>query len=395
MQRALLPTSRLSFRGASLKLSDNHSISRLRSSHRRALPLAAVMSPSAERGASISEPSQSLILERNNSGLQRLAYQKEGWQYWNWNDSKTGQHRIHYISAGENNPGPTVLLIHGFGASAYHWRHNIPALVDAGCRVFAVDLLGFGLSDKALVSYEDYSVWQRQLTAFMTDVVKHKCVLVGNSLGGYTSLSAAAANPSQVTGVALLNGAGRFEDLDKSAAQQKQDIVEIDPLAGKPVQREPEEPLLPPSPTLWQQLVAVPKGLSVRVGLYFAFLYAKQPLRIRQVLNKVYVDNANVDDDLVESILQPAQDGAAAECFRLILSGSGTSINSLLAKMEQPLLLLWGDRDPWIGPGSADRVMQLYPSATRIRLNAGHCPHDEAPEATNEGLLSWLATLES
>lgn len=67
---------------------------------------------------------------------------------------------------------------------------------------------GFGLSDKALVSYEDYSVWQRQLTAFMTDVVKDKCVLVGNSLGGYTSLSAAAANPSQVAGVALLNGAG-------------------------------------------------------------------------------------------------------------------------------------------------------------------------------------------
>lgn len=125
----------------------------------------------------------------------------------------------------------------------------------------------------------------------------------------------------------------------------------------------------------------------------------------------------------VESILQPAQDGAAAECFRLILSGSGSSINSLLSQMKQPLLLLWGvrcssrfrrpllahvllhctklahqthetyviavdqfcpytyvschcgsmlqDRDPWIGPGSADRVMQLYPSATRIRLDAG------------------------
>lgn len=48
----------------------------------------------------------------------------------------------------------------------------------------------------------------------MTDVVKGKCVLVGNSLGGYTSLSAAAANPSLVTGVALLNGAG-----DKSAGR--------------------------------------------------------------------------------------------------------------------------------------------------------------------------------
>lgn len=42
----------------------------------------------------------------------------------------------------ENNQGPTILLVHGFGASAYHWRSNIPALVQAGYRVFAVDLLG-------------------------------------------------------------------------------------------------------------------------------------------------------------------------------------------------------------------------------------------------------------
>lgn len=67
---------------------------------------------------------------------------------------------------------------------------------------------GFGLSDKALVSYADYSVWQRQLAAFMQDVVQDRCILVGNSLGGYTSLAAAATNPELVAGVALLNGAG-------------------------------------------------------------------------------------------------------------------------------------------------------------------------------------------
>lgn len=145
VNRALLPTSRLKFRGTSLNRSEKRACSRLRSFPGRVLPIAAGMTPSAERGAAISQPTQPLNMERNSSGLQRLAYQKEGWQYWSWNDSKTGQHRIHYISAGENNPGPTVLLIHGFGASAYHWRHNLPALVDAGRRVFAVDLLGGGL----------------------------------------------------------------------------------------------------------------------------------------------------------------------------------------------------------------------------------------------------------
>ena len=93
----------------------------------------------------------------------------------------------------------------------------------------------------------------------------------------------------------------------------------------------------------------------------------------------------------VQSIVQPAQDSSAAECFRLILSGSGVSINRLLRKMQAPLLLLWGechcdvvlcpvsvtnschnssqlanchnrragDLDPWIGPRSADRVMEV------------------------------------
>jgi hypothetical protein len=101
-----------------------------------------VYSAVAYSTAALTTERSSIQLERNGSGLQRLRYQKEGWKYWNWKDSKTGPHRVHYISAGEDNPGPTVLLIHGFGASAYHWRHNIPALVDAGRRVFAVDLLG-------------------------------------------------------------------------------------------------------------------------------------------------------------------------------------------------------------------------------------------------------------
>lgn len=340
-----------------------------------------------------------LELEPGLCGVQRLRYQAAGWQFWNWEDSETGGHRIHYISAGIDNrsKGPTVLLVHGFGACAYHWRHNIPALVEAGHRVFAVDLLGFGLSDKATCSYDDYSVWRRQLSTFIRDVVQDSVILVGNSLGGYNSLSTAAEHPDLVKGVVLLNGAGRFDDIDESSAQQSQDEVVLDALAapGQPVQQPPSPPAVPPQPTLMERAMGFPKQLATRVGLYVAFLYAKQPSRIKDVLNKVYIDTTNVDDDLVTSILQPAQDANAAECFRLILSGSGSSINRLLRRMQpMPLLLLWGDKDPWIGPRSADRVMQLYPQASRIRLPAGHCVHDESPAATNEGLLCWLATLQ-
>jgi len=45
---------------------------------------------------------------------------------------------------------PVVLLIHGYGASAYHWRYQFSELSEAGFNVFALDLIGFGLSEKVI-----------------------------------------------------------------------------------------------------------------------------------------------------------------------------------------------------------------------------------------------------
>ena len=62
-----------------------------------------------------------------------------------------------------------MVLVHGFGASAYHWRYTVPELAKSH-RVFAVDLLGFGWSDKPLGEYSKYQVWPEQLAAFMREV---------------------------------------------------------------------------------------------------------------------------------------------------------------------------------------------------------------------------------
>lgn len=62
---------------------------------------------------------------------------------------------------------------------------------------------------------------------FDCSLCRDKVVVAGNSLGGYNSLALASAAPELVSGVVLLNGAGRFEDLDESAAQQSQDVVEL------------------------------------------------------------------------------------------------------------------------------------------------------------------------
>ena len=74
--------------------------------------------------------------------------------HWTNPDSKK-THKINYRVEGKPTD-PPILLIHGFGANVNHFRYNFPALTEAGYRVYAVDLLGFGGSDKP--KDEDYAI---------------------------------------------------------------------------------------------------------------------------------------------------------------------------------------------------------------------------------------------
>ncbi|KAJ7953024.1 putative Alpha/beta hydrolase [Quillaja saponaria] len=295
-------------------------------------------------------------------GVQRLPYKPEGYNYWMWRG-----HKIHYVVQGEGSP---VVLIHGFGASAFHWRYNIPELAKRH-KVYALDLLGFGWSDKALIEY-DAMVWRDQVVDFLKEIVEDPAVLVGNSLGGFTALVTATALPDRVTGVALLNSAGQFGN------------------AGSETKSE-ETPL--------QKFILKPmKEVFQRVVLGFLFWQAKQPARIESVLKSVYKNTSNVDDYLVESITQPAADPNAGEVYyrlmmRFMTNQSKYTLDSVLSKLSCPLLLLWGDLDPWVGPAKANLIKEFYPNTSLVNLQAGHCPHDEVPELVNSALLDWLSTL--
>lgn len=86
-----------------------------------------------------------------------------------------------YTSVGHE--GPSVLLVHGFGASLQHFRDNIGAIADQGCQVWAITLLGFGKSEKPNINYSEL-LWSELLRDFIVDVVKEPVHLVGNSIGG-------------------------------------------------------------------------------------------------------------------------------------------------------------------------------------------------------------------
>ncbi|KAJ8545813.1 hypothetical protein K7X08_018396 [Anisodus acutangulus] len=140
------------------------------------------------------------VVAESSRGLQQLPFKPEGYNYWTWRGYK-----IHNVEEAEGFP---IVLIHGFASSSFHWRYNIPQLAKK-YKVYAVDFLGFGWSEKARIDY-DALIWRDQVVYFLREIVKQPAVLVGNSLGGFTTLLAAAALPDQVKGVSLLNSAGRF-----------------------------------------------------------------------------------------------------------------------------------------------------------------------------------------
>ena len=92
-------------------------------------------------------------------------------------------HRINYAVAGPGY-GTPVVLIHGFGGNVGHYRKLIARLADEGhYRVYAIDLLGFGASDKPRKLKYTPSVWKDQVLDFIETFCAEPCVLVGNSIG--------------------------------------------------------------------------------------------------------------------------------------------------------------------------------------------------------------------
>ena len=279
-------------------------------------------------------------------------------------------HPVHAIAAAPAEPeGPAILLVHGFGASTDHWRHNIPVLAQRH-EVHAIDLLGFGRSAKPAELAYGGPLWRDQLAAYVSERIGRPTVLVGNSLGGFSALAAGAALGDQAAGVVLLNAAGPFSD------------EQTPPKGWGAITRQTIAGALLKSPVLQRLL----------------FENLRRPATIRRTLNQVYVDKTNVDEALVEAIRQPSLDPGAFGVFRTVFDiPRGQPLDELFAQLTCPLLLLWGIRDPWINAVGRRAAFQRHaPAGTReVVLEAGHCPHDEVPDQVNAALLDWIAGLSS
>lgn len=283
---------------------------------------------------------------------------------WQWQGFTIG-----YQCAGlENAEAPAVVLIHGFGASSIHWRKNLPELAKT-CRVYAIDLLGYGKSAKPAPGEPlDYTfeTWGQQVLAFCYAVVKQPAFLAANSIGCVVAMQAAVDDPKWVRGVALLDCSLRLLHDRKRQAL--------------PWYRNAPTPL-------------IQKVLGYKPLIKFFFGQLAKPKAVKNILRQAYGRKDEVTDELVSLLLEPAFDEGAVDVFLAFIRYSqGPIPEDLLPKLSCPALIVWGAADPW-EPIELARAYGDYPAVEDfIELEGvGHCPQDEAPEVVNPILIDWVA----
>ncbi|KAK3138744.1 hypothetical protein QOZ80_5AG0372880 [Eleusine coracana subsp. coracana] len=286
---------------------------------------------------------------------------------WTWRGM-----RVNYLVRGR---GPPVLLVHGFGASVAHWRRNIGVLSES-YTVYAIDLLGFGASDKPPGFAYTMETWAQLILDFLDEVVKRPTVLVGNSVGSLACVVAASEDTrNAVRGLVLLNCAG---GMNNKAIVDDWRIKLLLPL-------------------LW----LIDFLLNQRPIASALFQRVKDRNNLKDILLSVYGNKDAVDDELVEIIRGPADTEGALDAFVSTVTGPpGPSPIALMPRLaDVPVLVLWGDRDPFTpidGPVGKffSKLPSELPNVTLHMLEGvGHCPHDDRPDLVHDRLLPWLQGL--
>jgi pimeloyl-ACP methyl ester carboxylesterase len=263
--------------------------------------------------------------------------------------------RIRVVERGEPTSRP-VLLVHGWGCSAFVFRRNMPALADAGFRAIAVDLKGHGLSDKPVAPYE-YTIESlvEHLLEILDALGLERPALAGHSLGGSLIYHFASRYPHRARCVGLLSPVG---------------------LTGLP--------------RMWLYRSLTPRPLT-------PILRQINPrVIVKLALMRVYGKRGHFTERDVEEFLAPSQFPEFALAMREILHDYDwdAAKHRRLAVVDIPALGVWGTLDHMMPGDGMGIYLSLVPRIVlRAITDAGHLITEETPDEVNAALLAMLTGL--
>jgi len=257
---------------------------------------------------------------------------------------------MHYLHAGT---GPPLLLIHGLFGGSFCWRFNIETLAFRNS-VFAVDLPGLGLSDVPRGANCSMHAQARRLVQFLERNDLREVNIVGSSWGGAVATIVASMT-------------------ERVAA-----LVLAAPV--NPWSRQGEERI-----RFFRGLTG---GLVLRCGLRFSGRFHAP------AVSAMYGDVSRIQSGTTEGYSQLVYRPGRARALHNILRNWETDVRSLtgvIARVKQPVMLIWGDRDRAVEPASAQRLQEaLRQAELAVIPGAGHLPSEEVPEVFNRLVLDFF-----
>jgi len=244
---------------------------------------------------------------------------------------------IRYYDVGS---GPALVLIHGIGGDADEWAFCLEPL-SASHRVIALDLLGFGRSDKPFLAY-CIEVFVEVLETFLHDLDIARPTLIGASLGGWIAAAAALKTPQALDKLVLVDAAG-----------------------------------------VWGDTKELPVDLHVSTRRH-----------MREVMEMIFYDKKLATDELIDlAYAQHLQRGDGYTIQRILqnLRDGREFLDSRIATLTLPTLLIWGEEDELIPVATGRRMHTLIPgSQLAVIPQCGHLPAFEKPIEFTNCVLNFL-----
>lgn len=270
--------------------------------------------------------------------------------------------RVFYKTAGAENRGAPLIFIHGVGAgaSSFMWRKNFDEL-SRDFRVFALDLLGFGFSDKPAGASYSADLYVELITDFIREVAGYPANIVASALGAAYAIRVADEHPELINSM-VLNGPAGSDALNRRPG-----------MAGAAFYGLLQSPVL---------------GTS-----FYNVMASERSIR-DYARDNLFYDHRRVTDRLVANLYATSHQAGAQHAIAAFLAGYlNTDTQSPFSRLTQPIVLVWGKQDNSTPLQKAVALQELNPRATlEIFDYCRMMPEQEQPEKFNALVRSAFAT---
>jgi pimeloyl-ACP methyl ester carboxylesterase len=251
--------------------------------------------------------------------------------------------------------GAPILLVHGFGTCSFVWRDVGPVLAMASRTAFAIDLFGYGESDRPFDAQYDISAQSDYLDRALTALRLSKATVVGIDLGAAIAMHLAFNRPERVERLVLVN-----------------------PIAFDNV---------PADDIKSMQRNTARFALRISRGVLGA-----APL-LRDLLERSVSDPSHMPDQLLARYLAPyvGQDGLNHLLALARAVDDEDMAEVELGQIDCPTLIVWGDQDSFVSPKVGDQLADTIPGSRLVRLpGCGRLVPEEAAETLANMILEFV-----